>query len=105
MLVAAWELALGPRPDRPANPAVTILEREPLDNGSLLRELVQYEVEPGFDTEAYRIGPTEAQPGTRPGCVVFHSTVDHTIRQPAGLEGSPEFHLGLHLARRGFVTV
>ena len=104
-LYRAWEFALGPRPERPNDRAVTVLETEPIDNGALIRERVRYAVEPGFATEAYRIGPRDAPPGSLPGCVVFHSTVDHTIRQPAGLEGPPELHLGLHLARRGFVTL
>jgi hypothetical protein len=36
--------------------------------------------------------------------VVLHSTVDYTIRQPAGLEGPEDKHIGLHLARRGYVA-
>jgi hypothetical protein len=36
--------------------------------------------------------------------VVLHSTVDYTIRQPAGLEGPADKHIGLHLARRGYVA-
>jgi hypothetical protein len=36
--------------------------------------------------------------------VVLHSTVDHTIRQPAGLEGPADKHIALHLARRGYVA-
>jgi len=31
--------------------------------------------------------------------------VADTIRQPAGLEGPPEMHVGLHLAQRGFVAI
>ena len=53
--------------------------------------------------EAYLLRP--AKPGRgRPGAVVLHSTVDWTIRQPAGLEGPTELHIGLHLARRGYVA-
>jgi pimeloyl-ACP methyl ester carboxylesterase len=36
--------------------------------------------------------------------VALHSTVDYTIRQPAGLEGDPNLFFGLELARRGFVV-
>ena len=35
---------------------------------------------------------------------MFHSTVSHSIRQPAGVEGKPEKAFGLKLARRGYVT-
>jgi hypothetical protein len=37
--------------------------------------------------------------------VVFHSTVDHSIRQPAGVEGEAEKAFGLQLAQRGYVTL
>ena len=43
--------------------------------------------------------------GKRPGVVVLHSTVRHTIRQPAGVEGKPEKAFGLKLARRGYVAI
>jgi pimeloyl-ACP methyl ester carboxylesterase len=36
---------------------------------------------------------------------VFHSTVDYTIRQGAGLAGPPQAAWGLKLAERGFVTL
>jgi hypothetical protein len=37
--------------------------------------------------------------------VVLHSTVKHTIRQPAGVEGLPEKAFGLKLAKQGFVAL
>jgi hypothetical protein len=68
------------------------------------RRLVRYEPEPGSPVDAYLLRPEG--PGTgRPGVVVFHSTTEATIRQPAGLEGTADLHIGLHLARRGFVTL
>lgn len=69
-----------------------------------VRQLIQYESEPGCPVEAYLLFP-EAVEGRLPGIVVLHSTVDYTIRQPAGLEGPPSLHLALKLARRGYVTV
>ena len=62
-----------------------------------------YESEPGLLVQAYLLRPVE--PGRdRPAAVVLHSTVNWTIRGPAGLEGPPELHIALHLARRGYVT-
>ena len=70
------------------------------------RLLIRYEPEPGRTVEAYLLRPSgEAPPAGRPGAVVLHSTVDYTIRQPAGLEGPPEKWIGLHLARRGFAAI
>jgi pimeloyl-ACP methyl ester carboxylesterase len=40
-----------------------------------------------------------------PGVAVFHSTVDHSIRQPAGLAGPKQLHFGLALAQRGMVAI
>jgi dienelactone hydrolase len=37
--------------------------------------------------------------------VVFHSTIDYTIRQPAGLEGPADTYIGVHLAERGYVAL
>ena len=53
-------------------------------------------------TEAYLLKPEKAS-GKAPGIAVFHSTVNYTIRQPAGLEGPPEKHFGLRYARQGCV--
>ncbi len=69
----------------------------------VVRQLVRYEVEPGVTCEAYLLRP-ERLSEAAPGVVVFHSTVNYTIRQPAGLKGPREKAFGLNLARQGFVT-
>jgi dienelactone hydrolase len=88
------------------------LERPPLNGRVLhteqapafLRRRITYEAEPGVPVEAYLLVPKE---GKRPfpAMVVFHSTVDYTIRQPAGLEGPADKHIGVHLAERGYVAL
>ena len=72
--------------------------------GDVERVLLRYETEPGIFTEAYLLHPRQ-RGESRPGVVVFHSTVDHSIRQPAGVEGVPEKAFGLKLAQRGYVTL
>ncbi|MFH1264554.1 MAG: hypothetical protein ABIK89_02420, partial [Planctomycetota bacterium] len=69
----------------------------------VVRQLVRYEVEPGLAVEAYLLKPARVE---RPaaGVVALHSTVNHTIRQPAGVEGKPEKAFGLKMARRGYVV-
>lgn len=80
-----------------------------------LRQLVQYESEPGVQVEAYLLRPYDASSARcrgssapsqvqLPGVVALHSTVDYTIRQPAGLEGDPNLFIGLRLAQQGFVV-
>jgi dienelactone hydrolase len=100
-LLAAWDRFLGtiPRPDQP--PAHRLIEEDPAD---VVRQLIRYEAEPGLPVEAYLLRPKRGgTPG--PGIVVLHSTQDETIRQPAGLAGRPDLHLGLHLARHGYVAI
>ena len=68
-----------------------------------MRQHVRYEVEPGIETEAYLLKPAGAK--RCPAVAVFHSTVNHSIRQPAGVEGKREKAFGLKLAQRGYVTL
>lgn len=85
--------------------ALEVIESEPLDEPAVLRQLVRYRSEPDLEVEGYLLTPRGAGDGARrPGAVVFHSTVDYTIRQPAGLEGHSDYHIGLQLAGKGFVV-
>ena len=96
-----WLDFLGPMPaQRSGAPELTVLEEDLIDG--VLRQLVRYEVEPGIPTEAYLLQPA-AQATKAPGIAVFHSTVNYTIRQPAGLEGPPEKYFGLKFAKQGCV--
>jgi len=97
-----WLDFLGPPPARRAAPPKLEIVSEDRPEG-LIRQLVRYEVEPGLMTEAYLVKPAKAA-GKVPGIVALHSTVDHSIRQPAGVEGAPEKAFGLQFARRGCVV-
>ena len=87
--------------DRNGAPSLTVIEEDRRDG--VVRQRVSYEAEPGDTTEAYLLKPADAV-GRRPGVVAFHSTVNHSIRQPAGVEGRAEKAFGLDLARRGYVV-
>ena len=96
-----WLEFLGRMPaERKAAPKLEVVEEDRPEGA--IRQLVRYEVEPGMPTEAYLLKPAR-QEGQARGIAVFHSTVDYSIRQPAGLEGPPEKHFGLRYARRGCV--
>ena len=108
----AWSAFLGViGDDREAVPEPEVVEEDrvaPEDEGEsvVVRSLIRYEAEPGRVVEAYRLRPEGTVPaGGRPGAVVLHSTTEITIRQPSGLEGPSEKHIGLQLARRGFVSI
>jgi len=106
-----WLDFLGPMPaERKAPPKLEVVAEDMIEG--VLRQLVRYEVEPGISTEAYLLRPASPSPppplppGARGGrgVAVFHSTVDHSIRQPAGVEGAAEKAFGLKLARKGCVA-
>jgi hypothetical protein len=85
---------------RDLKPTLVSEDRE----GNVIRQLLRYDVEPGEAVEAYLLRPADAK-GRLPGVAVFHSTVEHSIRQPAALAGPAEVHFGLKLARRGMVAL
>jgi len=79
-----------------------VLQSETVDG--VVRELISYEVEKGEFEEAYLLRPAKFK-GTRPGVLVFHSTVNHSIRQPAGVEGTAEKAFAWKLAKRGSICL
>ena len=96
-----WSAFLGTlRAERPT-PTLQVLKEDRPDG--CIRQLVRYESEPGIPVEGYLLKPAKAA-GRRPGVVALHSTVNHTIRQPAGVEGKDEKAFALKLARRGCVA-
>lgn len=78
--------------------------RESDRNNGVSRRRITYETQRGEKTSAYLLMPHKPK-RQLPGVVVLHSTVDHTIRQGAGLEGRPEAAWGLKLAQRGMVVI
>ena len=97
-----WLDFLGPMPgQRKTPPKLEILEEDRTEG--VLRQLVKYDVEPGISTEAYVCRPEKIR-GKVPGIAAFHSTVDHSIRQPAGIEGAPEKAFGLRYAKAGRIV-
>jgi dienelactone hydrolase len=98
-----WSEFLGQvRVERAGPPPWKVLEEDRPED--VVRQLIEYEVEPGLPVEAYLLKPANVEQRC-PGVVVLHSTVNHTIRQPAGLQGEREKAFGLKFARRGFVAI
>ena len=98
-----WLDFLGPMPPPTGAPKWKILEQDAIDG--VVRTRIAYDVEPGVWTEAYLLRPEASSITPRPAAVVLHSTVAHSILQPAGLGPDSEKAFGLSLARRGFVTL
>lgn len=102
-----WLKVLGvPDIPRVPLPRVRVVEEDAV--GDVVRRRIRYSAGPEWETEAYVLRP---RPGSalardpQPAAIALHSTVDHTIRQPAGLEGPPEKFFGLKLAQRGFACI
>lgn len=96
-----WTEFLGTLRCRRPEPRLDVVEEDRPEG--CIRQLVRYEGEPGIPVEGYLLKPANGE-GKRPGVVCLHSTVKHTIRQPAGVEGNPSKAFGLKLARRGLVA-
>jgi dienelactone hydrolase len=82
-------------------PALRVLSED--QDAGVVRQLVRYEIEPGVVTEAYLLRPVRPQEKCA-GVAVFHSTVNHSILQPAGLGPDAEKAFGLKLGQRGVVA-
>lgn len=99
--IAPWQVILG---TGPASPPVVEPETVSEDrDAGVRRRRIRYRVEEDADAEAYLLEP--AAPPPWPGVLVLHSTVAYHMRQPAGLEGPAEHHIGLHLAHRGYAAI
>ena len=106
-LLERWSKILGlEHVPRPARPKIVELSVERV--GNIERRLIRYETHAGWTADAYILRPAAGSPldrGPLPAAIALHSTVDHTIRQPGGLEGPPEKFFGLKLAQRGFACI
>jgi hypothetical protein len=105
-----WQNFLGKMPaERDSNrpPTFKVLEEDVVEAPQVhpvKRQRIEYEVEPGITTEAYLCFPADLA-GRAPGVVCFHSTVDHSIRQPAGLGPDVQKAFGLKFAQQGRVVL
>jgi dienelactone hydrolase len=97
----AWNVILGSGPTMAPPPQPEIVSEE--RDAGVRRALIRYPVEEGESAEAYLLAPAAPKPW--PGVLVLHSTVAYHMRQPAGLEGPADVHIGLHLARRGYAAI
>jgi len=102
-LEQAWWAVIGNLSlQRRRPPRVEVVDEEHI--GDVVRQRIQYLVEPDVRTEAYLLKPHQTR-ARCPAAVVFHSTTPESIRQPAGLADEAEKHFGLALARRGFLAI
>ena len=102
-----WLEFLGPMPESRPELRVETVAEEQVDG--VLRRRVRYRLEEDLAVEAYLLIPGESIPGRdargrRAGVVALHPTTNDTIDEIAGVKGEAKNHLGLQLARAGFVV-
>lgn len=85
-----------------------VLSEERLDGG-IVRRKIAYHADASDPrakpVSAWLLLPAMNAGEKRPAVIVFHPTQAAGKDQPAGLAGAPDFHIALHLARRGYVTI
>ncbi len=70
------------------------------------RTLISYQAEPGRIVRAYLLVPNGISKGEKcPAIVAFHGTNPRTFDKLVGLAENPERHMGLRLAKQGFVVI
>ena len=99
-----WRKFLGPMPEPRPAVKLEVLKMEQLD--TVTRQLVRYEGEPGLFVEGYLLTPTAANNyrKKRAGIVGLHQTTNASIDEIAGVSGPEPMHIGLKLAKRGFIV-
>ncbi len=90
--------AIEPNPDPPV---LKVLNEDRPDG--LIRQLVQYESEPGIFVQGYLLKPAVIDRAL-PGIVALHSTGDNRMLGIAGVEEGRFVSFGYKLAKKGFVV-
>ena len=105
-ICAAWLDFLGPwEVAAPGNQHRLLAEEQAT---GCRRRLIHYATEPDEEVDAWLLLPADeaARPERGwPGAVVFHSTTDQTIDEPAGTDPSDAVAIGTWLCQRGFVVL
>ena len=103
-LRSAWLDFLGPWESGAVGDDVRVLATT--RDGRCTRRLVAYATEPGVEVEAWLLEPPGPAPlRGRPGAVVFHSTTDRTIDEPADPAPDAPAAIGTWLVEAGFTVL
>jgi dienelactone hydrolase len=103
-ILERWNEFLGPLQVAPLSNEFTVVRSETV--GNVIRQRIEYEVEPGITVPAYLLRLAKDEPGVkRPGIVALHPTTTETIEPIAGVTGPEDKQTGIHLAEAGFVVI
>ncbi len=98
----AWYEFLGPMPQE--RPAVELKVLHEDRDAGCVRQLVEYESEPGQLVQGYLLMPLEPSSTPLPALVALHQTSRFSIDEIAGFKGIESQRIGPKLAKRGFVV-
>lgn len=97
-----WHDYLGILDPNPNLPVLTVIKEDRPEG--LVRQLVEYESEPGIVVQSYLIKPDEIDKPL-PGIVAMHSTSDNKMLFISGVEKGKIVPFGYRLAKKGFVVL
>ncbi|HOP76723.1 MAG TPA: dienelactone hydrolase family protein [Thermogutta sp.] len=109
--IRKWWLEFLKLPERDIHRSLATMQvMEKAETDGVVRCLIRYETPGNWPTEAFLLFPKDTNPlesnkTLLPAVIVFHSTTNDTIRQPAGLTAETTKAFGLQLAKRGYVTL
>jgi len=97
-----WQDYLGIISPNSNPPNLRVLKEDYPDG--MIRQLIEYDNEPGQTIQAYLIRPEKAT-DMLPGVIALHSTSDNQMLYIAGIEKGKISPMGLNLAKQGFVVL
>lgn len=105
-ILEGMQLVMGKLPSRdslppPSTQVVSYVDFDP----EILIQTLRFESEPDVWVPAYLLIPKGESKLPRPAVLCLHQTIPIGKREPAGLEGSPNLHYAMELARRGFIAI
>lgn len=100
---AKWNVFLGAYHYADLPLQLETLKEEKLEDCTRL--LIRYQAEPGRKVRAYLLIPHKTSTRPLPAVVAFHGTNAKTFDKLVGLDAEPERHMGLRLAKRGFIVI
>ena len=96
-----WSEYLGVIQANPNTPELKVLKEDRPEK--LIRQLVEYESEPGITVQGYLIKPQNVY-DPLPGIVALHSSNDTRMIYIAGVEKGEDGAFGYELARQGYIV-
>lgn len=97
-----WLEYLGALSPNPSVPKLKVLKEDHPEG--LIRQLIEYEGEPGIKVQAYLLKPQNIS-APLPGIVALHSTSDNQMLYISGVKKGKIVAFGYNMAKQGYVVI